>query len=388
MATEGKIRQKIAGVMMKDRLSVVLLIGQLGLGGTEKQVALLAAGLRERGADVAVWVMFGRGPRESELAAAGVPVVELGFGRLTELRRVPRNIVAFLRTVVLLLRRRPDVLHAFLIASYLVAAPAARLARVPILVAGRRSLGDFKEGHRVVLAVERLANRWTDHIIANAEAVALDALRQERLPAGKVTVVHNGLPDRAFEVAGGAPARSVLCVANLKAYKGHEHLLAALSLLPEPPALVLVGEGPQRPALEAQAARLGLAVTFAGARTDPETFLAAAGVFVLPSLEEGMSNAVMEAMAAGLPVIGTAVGGTPELLRGGRGVLVPPADPEALATALERVLADPAEAARLGAAARAWAVERLTAAAMVDRHVEIYHRLLGDPVRTELSCAR
>ncbi len=360
---------------MKDRLRVVLLIGQLGLGGTEKQVALLAAGLRARGADVAVWVMFGRGPREAELAAAGVPVVELGFGRLHDPRAALRNAAAFLRLVWRLRRARPDVLHAFLIASYLVAAPAARLAGVPLLVAGRRSLGDFKEGRPLVLAAERAANRLTDHIIANAEAVALDALRQERLPAGKVSVVYNGLPDQAFRVRP-AEKTTVLCVANLKAYKGHEHLLEAMALLAAPPELVLVGEGPMRPSLEAQAARLGLRVTFAGARTDPETFLAAARVFVLPSLEEGLSNAVMEAMAAGVPVVATAVGGTPELLRHGRGTLVPPADPRALAAAIDKALADPATYL----AAREWAREHLTADAMVDRHLEIYHR--------ELACAR
>lgn len=354
---------------MKDRLTAVLLIGQLGLGGTEKQVALLAAGLRERGVDVEVWVQFGRGPREADLIAAGVPVVDLGFGRLTDPRALARNAVAFARLVWRLRRKRPDVLHAFLIASYLVAAPAARLARVPLMVAGRRSLGDFKEGKPLVLAVERIANRFTDHIVANAEAVALDALRQERLPAGKVSVIHNGLPERAFEVAL-AEKTTVLCVANLKAYKGHGHLLDAMALLTAPPELVLVGEGPERPALEAQAARLKLDVTFAGARTDPEAYLAAARVFVLPSLEEGMSNAVMEAMAAGVPVVATAVGGTPELLRHGRGLLVPPADPQVLAAAIEKALADPVTYI----AAREWAREHLTARVMVGRHLELYQR--------------
>jgi len=364
---------------MKDRLGVVLLAGRLGLGGTEKQVVLLATGLRERGVDVAVWVMFGRGPREAELAAAGVPVVDLGFGRLTGLRSIPRNIVAFVRMVIKLRRRRPDVLHAFLIAGQLVGAPAARLARGPIMVAGRRRLGDFKEGRRLLSAAERLTNRWTDHVVATVEAVALDALRRERLQAWKVSVIHNGLPERAFEVVpdGGT---SVLCAARLEPYEGLGQLLAALSLLPDPPRLVLLGEGPLRPELAAHAARLGLEVTFAGARTDPETFLAAAKVFVQPSPSAGMSNAVMEAMAAGLPVVGTAVGGTPELLRNGRGVLVPPSDPEALAGALARLLDDPAEAARLGAAARAWAHDQLTADAMVRRHVEIYQLLLGRPI--------
>ena len=115
---------------------VWLLIGQLGLGGTEKQVALLARGLRDRGVDTSVLVMFDGGPRERELRAAGVPVIYLGFARFSAARNSVRNVVAFARLVGRLRGDRPDILHAFLFHSYVVAAPAARIARVPVLVAG------------------------------------------------------------------------------------------------------------------------------------------------------------------------------------------------------------------------------------------------------------
>lgn len=363
---------------------VCLLIGQLGLGGTEKQVVLLAEGLRARGVDVSVLVMFAGGPREDELRAAGVPVVHLGFvGGTAWPRLLPANAAAFARLVRHLRRRRPEVLHAFLFHSYVTAAPAARLAGIRLLVAGRRSLGDFKDGRRLLLAAERVVTSMTDLLVANAEAVSADTLRRERIRPDKITTIYNGLPDSAFVpavpevIATAAPV--VLCVANLKPDKGHRFLLQALARLRDQGracTLALAGEGPERARLRHLADRLGIDVRFLGARTDIPSLLARAQVVVLPSLHEGMSNAVMEAMAAGRPVVATDVGGTGELLRG-RGILVPPADPRALADGLTRVLDDAALAARLGAAARSWSREHLHVDAMVDRHIDLYRELLG-----------
>ena len=358
------------------------MIGQLGLGGTEKQLVLLAQGLRERGIDTSVLVMYEGGPYESELRKAGVPVIYLGFGRFMVARDALRNTAAFSSLVLRLRREHPDVLHAFLLHSYLIAAPAARMARVPVIAAGLRSLGAFKEDRRLLLTAEHFATRATDVLIANAHAVAMDTLHRERAARQKVTVVYNGLPDTAF--SGFAPAHIetalplVLCVANLKAYKGHRHLLDAMAQLRatgSPCTLALVGEGDQRAALEYQVGLLGIDVRLLGTRTDVGQLMARADVVVLPSLQEGMSNAVMEAMAAGRPTVGTDVGGMRELLQD-RGVLVPPGDPTALATAIGSLLHDPARAALLGAQARGWSRDHLHVNRMVDEHVRIYADLL------------
>jgi glycosyltransferase involved in cell wall biosynthesis len=358
------------------------MIGQLGIGGAEKQVVLLARGLHDRGVDASVLVMFEGGQRECALLAAGVPVVHLGFARLSTPWSTSRNVAAFARLVRRLRRDRPEVLHAFLFHSYIVAAPAARIARVPVLVAGRRSLGVFKEGRRLLLLIERVATRATDLLIANAHAVAADTRDRERVPAGKITVVYNGLPEGAFTKSAPASIETehpvVLCIANLKAYKGHQDLLEAVGRLrrrDRPCTLILAGDGDQRAPLEQQATRLGIDVRFLGARADVGALLARADVFALPSLHEGMSNAVMEAMAAGRPIVATDVGGTPELLRG-RGVLVPPGDPGALAAAIERLLTNPACAARLGAQARCWSRGNLSTGRMVEEHISIYSDLL------------
>jgi glycosyltransferase involved in cell wall biosynthesis len=372
---------------------VCLLIGQLGLGGTEKQLVLLADGLHAQGIDTTVLVMFHGGPREDALRAAGIPVVHLGFQRRSAgWRMPPGNVAAFVRLVGHLRRLRPDVLHAFLFHSYVTAAPAARLAGVPVLVAGRRGLGDFKRGRPLLLAMESTATRMTDHLVANAEAVAVDTRCERGVRPGKITVVRNGLPDSAFDNAPPATIATelpvVLCVANLKIYKGHRYLLEAVARLRArglPCTLVLAGDGPERPALERQAGRLDIDVRLLGVRTDVGQLLARADIAVLPSLEEGMSNAVMEAMAAGRPVVATDVGDTGELLRD-RGIVVPPAAPGALANALERVLTDPPLAARLGRQARAWSLEHLPVDTMVNRHIRIYQELL-ERKREGRACA-
>jgi L-malate glycosyltransferase len=363
---------------------VCLVVGQLGLGGTEKQVVLLADGLRRHGVEVIVVVLFSTGPRADALRAAGVPVVEVNLPHLTDWRRLPAIAAGCGRFVAQLRRFRPDVVHAFLFHSYVLAAPIARLARVPVVVAGRRSLGDFKRHRRLALLLERLATGVTDLLVANADAVADDVRREERVPERKLAVIYNGLPPSAFvptEPAELDAARPiVLCVANLKHYKGHSYLLEAIALLRDrglPTTVVLVGDGPEHDTLRRQATRLDIDVRLLGSRTDVERLLARADVVVHPSLTEGMSNAVMEAMAVGLPVIATAVGGTPELLADGRGLLVPSADPMALADALHLVLSDGQVGARLGDRAREWCRNHLHADVMIERHLAIYDELLS-----------
>lgn len=168
-------------------------------------------------------------PTITIIGAAGVPVVNLGFQRASAGRRMPSgNAAAFFRLVGHLRRARPDVLHAFLFHGYVTAAPAARLAGVPVLVAGRRSLGDFKRGRPLLLALDAVATRMTGHLVANAQAVAEDMLRDGGVRARKITVVRNGLPESAFESMPPASLATrlpvVLCVANLISYKGHRYL--------------------------------------------------------------------------------------------------------------------------------------------------------------------
>ena len=366
-------------------LRICLVIGQLGLGGAEKQVALLAEGLLRQGAEVTVAVLTGEGPREAALVAAGVRVVHLGRNRPHA--SVARKLLALpgvmLRLAWHLRRTRPQVVHAFLYHAYVLGAVAARLTRVPVFVAGRRGLAGPERDRWYAVAAHALASRTADLQVANAHAVAEYVHEAEGAPDDRLEVIYNGLPPSAF--ASASPARLntsrpvVLCVANLRRVKGHAELLEAVALLRDrgrPCTLALAGEGPERGALNRRASELGVDVRLLGSRTDVDRLLARADAVVLPSLGEGMSNAVMEAMAAGKPVVATAVGGTPELLADGRGLLVPPGDPVRLADALGAVLNDPERAALMGFEAREWSRRNLTADTMVQRHVALYRRLV------------
>lgn len=362
------------------RLSLVLVVAQLQRGGTERQVALLARGLHEAGHRVVVATLFNEGPHASWLREHGIDVrgPSHSSGPLGTLRALVR-LVRLLRSV------RPDIVHAFLLAGCAVAAPAAVLARVPVRVAGRRSLGDWKDGRPLAAALERLSNLAFTAFVANAEAVARDAVRRERLPAAHVHVIRNALEPAAFAPVDGpidrpqdnVPRPVVLCVANLIHYKGHRYLLDAQRLLRDRGlefGLLLAGEGPERDALAAQAHASGLPVQLLGVRHDVDALLSVADVVALPSLHEGMSNALMEAMAAGRAVVATDVGGNREVL-GDAGVLCPPADVERLADALSRVVADQQLRAELETKAVERARQLFGLDQMIEQHVVLYTRL-------------
>ncbi|MFI7642196.1 glycosyltransferase [Nonomuraea sp. NPDC049400] len=365
---------------------IALLIGQMGFGGTETQVSLLARELHSRGFVVDMLILFEGGVHEPTLRAAGIGIHHLGFSRRpTGPAAVLKNLRAFARMVSLLRRLRPDVLHAFLMASNLLGAPAALLARVPVMIAGFRVMSDIGRVGRSPhwrLMLGGALTPITDQVVGNAVAVADDARTAFGIPSHKISVIYNGMSESAFDsvepevIDTDLPV--VVCLARMRPEKGHGFLLDAAALLSEqgtPCTLVLVGDGPEEGRLKEHASSLDIDVRFLGPIKDPRAWLARADIVVLPSTSEALSNAVMEAMAQGRPIVATAVGGTPELLED-RGVLVAPGDHVALGQGIASLLRDPELAAHFGAVARAWAVKHLDVTSMVDAHVKLYRRLL------------
>lgn len=365
-------------------LSVVLVIGQLGLGGTERQLVLLAKGLRSSGLDVHVYCLWATGPRAEELEQVGVPVRYLHFPKFREGLVRPWVLAGRLSNLVVMLRTdSPQVVHAFLFHAYVVSAFAARLARVPVFVSGRRSLARFKDGHPVARYMEKAANSLTDAFVANCNAVALDALEYERLPPHKMHVICNAidtddLPEPVLRLDSYAGVSRVICVANFRTYKGHVVLLDALAEVKKQGhnlSVTFVGDGPERVVVSAHAAARGLDVRLLGERRDVPQLLAQHDILLSASLEEGMSNSIMEAMAAGLAVVATDVGGTPELI-GDAGLLVPPNDSAAFAIAVLKLVCDAGLCARLGVAARERVSARYSSEALAAKHIALYRALV------------
>jgi glycosyltransferase involved in cell wall biosynthesis len=240
---------------------------------------------------------------------------------------------------------------------------AGAWARVPVRIGSRREITADKSAGQIRL--QRFAFRMAHKVVANSGAAA-GALERDGVPADRVEIIRNGLdlsvvPER---LPGTRAPRTIVTVANLRPEKRHEVLLSAMRSVHAryPDArLLIVGNGPRRRALQALAVDWGLTgcVQFVGHQDDVGAVLAAADIFALASRSEASPNALIEAMAAGLPAVATAVGGIPEIVAEGEtGLLAPVDDAAAFARGLFRLMDDPALAERMGAAARRRAVER------------------------------
>jgi glycosyltransferase involved in cell wall biosynthesis len=281
-------------------------------------------------------------------------------------------------------RRRVALLHSFDFYSNVAAVLTARLTGRHA-VASQRELGDLKtRGQR---RAQRFLLRRADAVVVNSEAVAERVRREARIASRRIALVRNTVSHQRFSVARlrraalGPPVIGML--AQLRPEKGALDFVRAAALVRQrcPAArFVIWGDGECRPAVEAEIRRHGLdaIVVLAGATAEPERALAEMDVFVLPSLSEACSNALLEAMASGLPVVATRVGGTPRVVQDHvTGLLVAPGAPVELADAVLRVLGDRDLATSLGEAAAGWVRVRHDAARIVAGVEALYTRVLA-----------
>jgi glycosyltransferase involved in cell wall biosynthesis len=360
----------------------------LGTGGTQRHLQQVLALLDPARFRAHVYTLRPGGEVEDELRASGAAVTSLAIGSHLA---APRSVRAIVGTARALRREQVDIIHGYQWRPALVGAVVGRLAGVPLRLASKRSLtGDDSRAQR---AWRRIA-RQVDTVIVNA-----DALRSEGETHGmrcRWALLQNGVDTEHFRVsAPGAPARAAAgldpkrpvigTVGRLEDRKGHEQLLLALKTLSarangRRPQGLIVGDGPLREPLRERARELGIAddVRFTGTVSDVRPLLAAMDVFVLPSWAEGMSNALMEAMAAARPVVATAVGGNTEVVADGRtGVLVPPGNPDAIVEAVSELLRESEQAAGMGAAARSFVTDRFGARARVAELERLYEERLA-----------
>jgi glycosyltransferase involved in cell wall biosynthesis len=351
----------------------------LGWGGQEIRVLTEARGVARRGHEVAIAAppearIFAEAPAYG-VEIIGLPIARKGFSGARAVRG--------------LLARRPfDIVNTHSSTDSWLATLAIALARRrPAIVRTR---------HISSPVPRNFASRWlyarADRIVTTGEKLRLQVIEEVGADPARTVSIPTGIDLERFRPGDRAAARRQLrlppdapvlgIVATLRSWKGHLHLLEAIASLGRPDVrVVVVGDGPMRGALERRVTELALAgrVTFAGDQRDVAPWLHAFDLFCLPSYaNEGVPQALAQAMACGLPIVTTPVGGIEELIDDGRtGIIVPPSDPPALARAIAALLDDPARREALGEAALAQARLRLGEDAMVDAMIRVF----GDAMR-------
>jgi glycosyltransferase involved in cell wall biosynthesis len=377
----------------RDRIGLMQFLTFFYLGGTERQVMNLTTGLDRSRFDVHMGCHGKVGALLEEATSRGIPVEEYAIKSLYNLGAM----YARLRLARYLREHAIEIVHSYGFYSNLFAIPAARLAGAPVVIASIRDCGEaLTPAQR---RAQRMFCRMADCVLANAEGVRR-WLVSEGYPVRKIQVIRNGIV-RPMTVAveersklrqelGLAPNTRLIAVCSrLTPMKGIEHFLDAASVVgrrrPDVRFLIIggpshIGNGGYKSELERYAASLGLEkrVIFTGFRTDVAKMLPEIDISVLPSLSEGLSNSLLEAMAAGVPVIATRVGGTPEAVEDGNtGLLVPPADLGALIRAMTFLLDNPQSMRRMGEEGRRRVLSRFSVERMIQETESLYFKLLS-----------
>jgi glycosyltransferase involved in cell wall biosynthesis len=326
-----------------ESVRVLSVIGNLSVGGTENYLTRIARDVRDHGVAMEICALERVGSNVAELERAGIRVHATPYER----RAQASNTLTLLRTVDTIRRIVRsggfDIVHTYLFWSDVLGVAGAKLAGCRRIIVSRRALHSWAHSKSAFFhGLEQLSNVMADELVANSSAVLRDVEEHEKhLPAIR-TVIYNGI-----DVADYQPARRtadgrlrLVTVGALAPRKGQEYAIEALAMLASQgidATMDLVGSGPDEARLRRNVAAAGLdgRVNFAGEQVDPRPYLARADIFVLPSRQEGFSNAILEAMASGLPVVATSVGGNAEaVIDGEGGLIVPPEDGPALAAAI------------------------------------------------------
>ncbi|HLZ39522.1 MAG TPA: glycosyltransferase [Candidatus Sulfotelmatobacter sp.] len=357
--------------------NIFLMIDSLQTGGSERQFVALSRALDRKQFRVSLGCIQAKG---AFLNGMDVESFRLGgslygFQSWKTRMRLSRR----------LREQQIAIAHSFDFYTNLTLGPAARLAGVPAVIGSQRQLGDLLTPMQA--RAQAMMFRWCDAVVCNSDAASKRLIAQG-LPERKIAVIRNGLAPEGFAPAAPALPRRPGCVrvgmiARMNsASKNHSLLLRAAARIKARASqveFVLVGDGPLRPNLEREAASLGLGdcVHFLGDRHDIPAILASLDVTALPSESESLSNAVIESMAAGVPVVASLVGGNPELLSEERGTLVPAGDESSLAEAILRLVENEAMRIQMGQSCRRFALEHFTIEKMRQQHERLYRRLLA-----------
>ena len=378
----------------RARGRILYVIGSLAVGGAERHVVAVASALRQRGWQPTVFALSPTGALLERLTKANVPVVGPKLPVWVATILGPRlagwlGSIFSVAMITMHLRRHPGtVAHFFLPAAYILGGLAAWFANAHPRIMSRRSLNYYQIKHPQYRKIEHFLHPRMDVLLGNSLAVVneLQAEVQGRVP---VRLIYNGIEPRGIlpgiragmrgELGLSDDALLIVVVANLIPYKGHEDLLKGLGLvkesLPTSWRLLCIGRDDGIGAsLQELAKALGIDnnVIWLEPRLDVQDCLAASDIAVSASHEEGFSNAVLEAMMAGLPIVATDVGGNPEaVVDGVTGYVVPSRNPTALGNAILNLAIDP-HRAELGASGRTRVIEKFSMEACLDAYETLY----------------
>lgn len=396
-------RQPVASTRETGKVRLLKFVCDFGSGGTEGQIFNLVQGLHSTHCTPEFACLNKTGPFVEEYTKRGIAIREFPinsfFSRSAFMQMI--NFSKYLR------KNRIEIMHAYNFYSLVFAIPAAKLAGVPVVIASIRDRGVYLTGTQRLM--QKLVCRMADSILVNAESIR-DWLLDEGYQKHKITVIKNGIDLTPYETAesSGVPRSSirsdrgiqenaslVVMLARLNRQKGIVDFMRAAALIkrehPETRFLII-----GKPSLDSMKADKGSisdhqtwlnlrkelmledTVFFCGHRSDVPQILAQAAVSVLPSHSEGLSNTLLESMAAGVPVVATCVGGTPELIEDGiNGILVPAHCPDQLAEGISRILRSKTLAQRLSQAGRLKVKEQFSLPSMIHRTREIYATQTG-----------
>jgi glycosyltransferase involved in cell wall biosynthesis len=381
-------------------MRILYVIGTLEIGGAELHVVRLAKELKLQGYSPELFVLEKKGPllqtlEQSDIPVFSPPVLNYSscFAPLKRLGQIIKIFTAIVSVMFYMLRRRPDVSHFFLPGAYLVGGFAAVATNTRPLVMSRRSLNRYQYSHRLYFLCERWLHQFMAAICGNSKAV-ISELEGEGVKKEKLHLIYNGFDPNQFKnLRKPAVVRSELgiqddaiifiVVANLIPYKGHKDLLNAFSeikeKLPNEWTCLFVGrdDGIGND-LRIYANLLGLSshFHFLGSRVDIPDLLCASDVGVLCSHEEGFSNAVLEGMAASLPMVVSDVGGNSEAVKNGvNGIVVPPSNPNLLGAALLSLALDSDLRKKMGQSGYSMVIENFSSKSTISKYTSLYKTL-------------
>jgi len=374
-------------------MRIFFLLDSLEIGGTESQAVELARRLDPRRHEVTLGCLRASGPLRRRLEPGPVKILEFHpRGGINS----PGGIYQLLRLAAFLKRGRFDVVHTHDLWSNLLGIPAAKLARVPVIISSCRDLSHGEWYTPLRRRILRRIQHASSLVLANSSAIRDDLLSHDGFVAEQVRIIRNGVDVDRFAVAGdrarlfpqAREGKLVALLANMQSeVKGHALLIEAaptvIGLFPMT-RFALIGDGSLRAEFERRVRELGLAENFIflGRRSDVPELLACCDLAILTSRSEGLPNAVLEYLAAGLPTVATQVGGNGDILQDGRtGLLIPPQNARALAQAILNVLENPALADRLGHAGREHVRANFSFERLTGETTELYRELLQGKAR-------